>query len=190
MGKSVPKIDVSEKYKERGAYHWIDYKQTLDYRHHADYIARKFNDKKGTLLDVGCGDGLISVLLSQELSVTGIDIDELAIWLAKKKLKRVQEMIDVKVKFMVKDVFKINTKFDYLLASEVIEHLPNPDKFLKKIKSLFREGALITTPKKKGKIDIHHYREYTRKEFEELLDEYFDFVDVCVGKQNLYAWVK
>ena len=175
-----------DKYERLGAYHWDSYKNDPVYRAHVDYIVENWEKRpRGTLLDVGCGDGLISCLLAEKgFEVKGIDIEKEGVRLAQRKCSSVA--------FEVKDVFEINEQFDYLLASEVIEHLPNPNEFLQKIKDLFRKEALITTPKRNyyKELDPYHFREYSIFEFESLLEKYFKSVQVQASEYHLYAWVK
>jgi len=179
-----------DKYQKYGAYHWdAYYKSPLAlglYKMHVDYIIDNFKKKtKGSLLDVGCGDGLISCLLAKSgFKVKGIDIEKEAIKLAQQKCPFVD--------FEVNDVFDMSERFDYLLASEVIEHLPNPDEFLQKIKGLFRKEALITTPNRDyyKQPDPYHFREYSIYEFESLLEKYFKSFQVQASEYHLYAWIK
>ena len=175
-----------DKYERLGAYHWDSYKNDPVYRDHVDYIINNWEKRpRRFLLDVGCGDGLISCLLAERgFEVKGIDIEKEGIRLAQRKCSSVV--------FEVKDVFEINEQFDYLLASEVIEHLSNPNEFLQKIKDLFRKEALITTPKRNyyKELDPYHFREYSIFEFESLLEKYFKNVQVQVSEYHLYAWIK
>ena len=175
-----------DKYERLGAYHWDFYKNDPVYRAHVDYIVENWKKRpSGTLLDVRCGDGLISCLLAEKgFEVKGIDIEKEGVRLAQRKCSSVV--------FEVKDVFEINEQFDYLLASEVIEHLPNPNEFLQKIKGLFRKEALITTPKRNyyKELDPYHFREYSIFEFESLLEKYFKNFQVEASEYHLYAWVK
>jgi len=175
-----------DKYRKFGAYHWDLYKNDPVYREHVNYIVENFERRvKGNLLDTGCGDGLISCLLTKKgFEVKGIDIEDEGIRLAQRKCSSVN--------FEVKDVFDVNEQFDYLLASEVIEHLSNPDEFLQKIKDLFRRDALITTPKRDyyKKSDPYHFREYSIYEFESLLEKYFKNFQIQVSEYHLYAWIK
>jgi len=175
-----------DKYRKFGAYHWDLYKNDSVYRGHVDYIVENFERKiKGNLLDVGCGDGFISCLLAKKsFEVRGIDLEDEGIRLSQKKCPSVG--------FEVKDVFDINERFDYLLASEVIEHLPNPEEFLQKIKDFFRKEALITTPTKDyyKEPDSYHYREYNIYEFESLFEKYFENFEVQASEYHLYAWIK
>lgn len=175
-----------DKYKRLGAYHWDSYKNDLVYRTHVDYIVENWKKRpRGTLLDVGCGDGLISCLLAEKgLEVKGIDIENEGIKLAQRKCSSIA--------FEVKDVFDMNEQFDYLLASEVIEHLSNPDDFLQKIKGLFRKEALITAPNRDyyKQPDLYHFKEYSIFEFESLLEKYFKSSQVQASEYHLYGWVR
>jgi len=175
-----------DKYEKFGAYHWDLYKTDLIYKKHVNYIINNFDRKiKGTLLDVGCGDGLISCLLAKKgFNVKGIDLEYKGIRLAQRKCSSVL--------FEVKDVFDMSEQFDYLLASEVIEHLPNPEEFFEKVKDLFRREALITTPKRDyyREIGSYHFKEYSIFEFENLLEKYFKSVHVQANEYHLYGWVR
>jgi len=155
------------------------------YRKHVNYILKEFGKRKrGTLLDVGCGDGLISCLLSKKgFKVKGIDIEGEAIRLAKEKCKSVD--------FDARDVFGISGDFDYLVSSEVIEHLQNPDEFLEKISGIFRKEALITTPKRDYYKEIcsYHFKEYSIFEFENIIEKYFNNFEVYLSDHHLYAWI-
>jgi len=177
-----------DKYERLGAYHWDIYKNESDpvYNAHVDYVVTSWKEReRGTLIDVGCGDGLISCFLGEiGFDVKGIDIEKEAIKLAQAKCQSVD--------FEVKSVFDLNAEADYLLSSEVIEHLSNPDEFLQKIKNLFKKEALITTPKKDyyRELDQYHYKEYNLFEFKSLLEKYFEIFQVQESKFHLYAWIK
>jgi len=179
-----------DKYRRCGPYHWDAYYRNPSalglYKMHVDYIISNFYKKnRGTILDVGCGDGLISCLLAEKgFEVKGIDIENEAIRLAQRKCSSVA--------FEVKDVFDMNEQFDYLLASEIIEHLSNPDDFCQKIKGLFRKEALMTTPNKDyyKQPDPYHAKEYSVYEFESLLEKHFTIFQIQLTQYHLYAWVK
>ena len=104
----------------------------------------------GTVLDVGCGNGLISVSLGKAgYNVLGIDISLKAIEKAKEKNSLPN------VKFAVagaEELSETNTKYDAVICSEVLEHLNEPSSLLKYIyKTMKDDGVLIVTvPNGKG----------------------------------------
>ncbi|MCK4994579.1 MAG: glycosyltransferase [Candidatus Omnitrophica bacterium] len=175
-----------DKYEQQGAYHWRLYKTDVIYTKHVDFLIGNFSQMlRGTLLDVGCGDGLISCqLASIGFKVMGIDLEKEAIKLAKQKCSHVE--------FDKKDLYAEKQLFDYVLASEIIEHLEEPENFLKKLKRLFKKAAVITTPRRDyyRQIDYYHFREYSKFEFESLLGKFFNKVRIFETEQHLYAIIE
>lgn len=97
-----------------------------------------------TVLDAGCGDGEIGRLLKHilQIDVYGIDISKKGVALAK------QKGIHAKVADMsVRVPFKSNM-FDLVISSATIEHVANPDVFLKEIFRVLQPNGivLISTP--------------------------------------------
>ena len=99
-------------------------------------------------LDVGCGGGILSEPLKRlGAIVTGIDASDKAIEIAKEhslksrldidyKCTTTSELIELKKENLI-------SKFDIVIASEVIEHVNNREKFLSDISKLSRPGGLI-----------------------------------------------
>jgi 2-polyprenyl-3-methyl-5-hydroxy-6-metoxy-1,4-benzoquinol methylase len=109
-------------------------------------IAKHFN-RSGAVLDIGCGVGTTSLYLaSLGFEVTGIDISDKAIALAKKSNKE----LGLGVQFAAGDVMQLNykNKFDYAICSEVIEHVPDDKKLVGSIYTLLKkDGVLVlSTP--------------------------------------------
>ena len=110
------------------------------------YILETLNKKNlnnTTVLDIGCGGGLVSEGLSKiGATVTGIDFIKENIKVAKMHAKKNNLEIDYFVKDFEKE--KITSKYDVIIILEVLEHLNNWEEFIKKIKlSLNKNGTLI-----------------------------------------------
>ena len=108
-------------------------------------VARKLKPQDRTILDVGCGLGEISNLLSHFGSVDAVDISPEAIKIAQQRYPQVS--------FSVADVLDGNWGggfYNLLVCSEVLEHIPaaRQQEFVQKLTSrLTTDGHLIlTTP--------------------------------------------
>ncbi|MGB1360672.1 MAG: bifunctional 2-polyprenyl-6-hydroxyphenol methylase/3-demethylubiquinol 3-O-methyltransferase UbiG [Alphaproteobacteria bacterium] len=114
-------------------------------------ICEKFNLKtdadkplKGLkILDIGCGGGLLSESLALlGANVVGIDATEKMIEVAKLHAKQSGLKIDYRVQD-VNDLAKTDEKFDVVLTLEVIEHVDNPDNFVRVCNDCVKTDGLL-----------------------------------------------
>jgi len=109
-------------------------------RTQADYFVRVVdagNIKIGTALDLGCGTGMKSIYLAQKgFEVTGVDISETAIRIAKENALKAK----VKISFIVANAtdlsFLKNKKFDFILDWANLHGIPKNER-----KDYIRETA-------------------------------------------------
>lgn len=168
------------KYRKRGALHWRDYMDInrVSYKNWVDWIVDFF--PSGSILDIGCGDGLFSWLLAKKgLSVTGFDVSEYGIKLSRERKDKLNKLPTYCPKFWVAEAEFIaehdikEFEFDYALATETIEHMWD----YKAVRQIFdryiRKYMILTTPDKerhsKGR---HHVREFTEEELRKEFDGY------------------
>jgi ubiquinone/menaquinone biosynthesis C-methylase UbiE len=106
-------------------------------------IIHKYN-VKSNVLDVGCGTGLITRNLSG--NVVGLDINEWNIEHAKVNAPN--------ARFLLGDCENMkeipSSSVDFVVFTETLEHIPNPEKALDEIRRVLKVGgkAVITVPSK------------------------------------------
>lgn len=141
-----------KKYELWGSYHWDIYKQGSIYTKHADKVKEWI--KEDNVLDIGCGDGLITHLLGAK----GIDDNELAIKLAKEK------GVDAETG----DIYALQGSYKAVYLGDVLEHLERPKEALKQV-SQVTDTLYLVTPPRKGKLRPHHFYEWTPEELTEFM---------------------
>ncbi|WP_370221678.1 methyltransferase domain-containing protein [Cytobacillus sp.] len=107
------------------------------------------NVKGNNVLDIGCSQGLIPILLGREgRHVTGVDISKESIHYAIKLLQRESEIVLKNVSFINGDFLHedLQHSYDCVLITEVLEHLYDSHSFVEKAYSLLKpEGRIIIT---------------------------------------------
>lgn len=104
-------------------------------------LMSKMDDGTLSGLNVGCGEGqMISRLIQSgmKLKITAIDIDPVRIAFA----RQLNPICD----FLIADIFHLPFKsqaFDYVIATEILEHLSNPSSALKEIARVAKPNALV-----------------------------------------------
>ncbi len=133
------------------------------------------------VLDAGCGVGYGSAFLSGVArSVVGIDVSAEAIDYARARYG------GRNVEFDVGDLQRLereDAEFDAIVAFEVIEHLPHPERLVAEARRVLKpDGVLVvSTPRAVGSQrpeNPFHEREFTADEFERLLRASFGRVDL------------
>lgn len=172
------------KYLIKGAYHWSQISKNIfkrnsfviaRYKNVIELINSKIKSKGSNILDVGCGDGVLANMLWNNgfQNITGIDVQDEAIYYAEEKTKHTN------IVFIKSDVYKLSfkKKFDILISTEVIEHLVDVENYLLQLKRFTKEGGyiIISTPIKNTKfpVDPMHHQEWYKEDFKELLNRHF-----------------
>ena len=185
-----------QKYKTRGVdYHWrqVSKRSVMSYNAfvHARYMLvvdhvnkildnyYKNVEETFRILDMGCGDGVLLYLLSKNIKnynieLNGVDLSDIAVKTAMTKFE--QKGVENKFFFKTETVYNTSFKdgtFDIIISSDVIEHLNEPEIFLKEVKRSLKDGGflVIGTPIKytEKPLDSMHVYEFFPREFEELL---------------------
>lgn len=159
------------------------------------YQLVKQERKRIKILEVGCGYGYLTYSLhSLGYDVTGIDISKDAINFAKHNFGSYFSLNSI-------DTLKKNERFDLIIANELIEHLEDPNNFIKICKSLLspKGKIVLATPNKNyykkdsiWKTDLPpvHTVWLSKESIEALAEQYnlscdfTDFTNYICEKQN------
>lgn len=119
------------------------------YAHHTGYASiAKFVKAGETVLDAGCGEGVLSWYLAERgAKVTAMDISTPNIENARAFLKK-KGVID-QVTVMQGDAERLpfpDASFDWVISSHVLEHLPDFDKGLAEIRRVTKRRAIVALP--------------------------------------------
>jgi SAM-dependent methyltransferase len=160
-------------------------------------ILKPYITNSTSILDIGSGVGTIDFYLaSKGKKVTGIEISESAVTIAKENAKRFG--LEKKITFIAAPFpAKIpNETFDVVLFSEVIEHLENDEKALKDIWKVLKPGGIlvITTPSQNAPLHrmgllhdfdtrVGHLRRYTEEGLTSLVKKN-GFTIISLGKHE------
>jgi 2-polyprenyl-6-hydroxyphenyl methylase/3-demethylubiquinone-9 3-methyltransferase len=120
----------------------------IDQHWQTDECSRSPLDGKSAL-DVGCGAGLLAEPLARlGASVTGLDASPEVIAVARQHAAAMGLAID----YRVGDVQALEGQFDLVTAMEVIEHVADPETFLKALAKRLAPGGLLvmSTPNATG----------------------------------------
>ncbi len=150
------------------------------------------------VFDLGCWTGLLGEKLKKEKNciVFGVDINKKALELAKKRLDKVF-LVDLEDSESLNKILpppgrgqNDENKFDFITATDVLEHLKNPEELLFKVKKYLKDNGrlIISVPniafwtirikhllgnfdyEKTGILDNTHLRFFTKKTATQMLE--------------------
>lgn len=147
-----------DKYDRLGDYHWKCWRETPEaaYCHHARHCQGWVKERR--VLDVGCGDGLITSLFGD---AQGMDVSPLAVKLAVKHGVNAIRGDLYKPPYILAEI-----KYPAIFLGDVIEHLERPEEGLRQAGTLLEPGGYlyVVTPPKQPTLSEYHYREYSPEE--------------------------
>ncbi len=108
-----------------------------------DYIEQRSNGLKDKrVLDIGCGGGILAEALTQRgANVTGIDMADMSLKVAKMHLHESQLEIDYQL--ITAEAFSENNAgaFDVVTCLEMLEHVPDPESIVASAARLLKPGG-------------------------------------------------
>lgn len=201
--KDVPKyskeylINIREKAKqiyEEGETTGIDYKNQVEsgnfflqrYKFSVKYIKNQ-----DYVLDIACGSGYGTKYIFDKVTrnIIGADLSEKVIQYNKTKYSD----IEFQVQDATKTTFDEN-KFNVILSMETFEHIPIKllENYLNEMKRILKDDGIFicTTPQNdNGDIPIvpWHVKEYSLKEFKQILSKHFYLEKIYGSKNGIYT---
>jgi len=126
--------------------------------------------KDKTVLDASCGSGYGTAILKENAKFAyGLDISKEAIEYAKKNYEK--ENMIYEVCDLSKDWLSLTNTFDIIVSFETIEHIENPNIFLKNVKRSFLDKFIFSMPL--NNVGEFHKKEYTLSQAKELIENIF-----------------
>lgn len=117
---------------------WSTTPQKKEFRHD---VAVELTPK-GSVLDVGCGDGLLlQMLREKDIEAQGVDISDVAVEVCTQKGFLVQ-----KNDFTIDALPFGEGTFDTVIALDVLEHVYNPEKLLSEMNRVAKSAIVISVP--------------------------------------------
>jgi len=143
------------------------------------------------VLDLGCGDGVLSFLLAKSgAHIIGVDVSLEAVKYAKSKCIGFRF-----AQFGLASVYALpfcSNFIDYIVACEIIEHLRYPEGMLSEMNRIWNGSGklIISTPIRKsvGPHDSMHKIEYFVDDFFDLLKKNFPNCKISIHQSHPICW--
>jgi 2-polyprenyl-6-hydroxyphenyl methylase/3-demethylubiquinone-9 3-methyltransferase len=129
------------------AHHWWDTQGELKTLHQINplrlsYITEKTSISGKSILDVGCGGGILTESLAKDgATVTGIDLNKAALDVAKLHLLESDVQVDYQCISAEAMAEKHPNSFDIVTCFEMLEHVPDPASIVKACAALVKPGG-------------------------------------------------
>jgi len=106
------------------------------------FITENLDMRNCTILDVGCGGGILTESLARSgAQITGIDLSEASLEIARRHAKEQGLNIDYRYESIEEVAEKHAGKFDVVTCMEMLEHVPEPHKTIAACSRLLKPGG-------------------------------------------------
>jgi methionine biosynthesis protein MetW len=116
---------------------WSSGPQTIEFRHRTALALAE----GGTLLDVGCGDGLMLSLLGKKgIAAEGIDASQTAV------TRCIEKGMVARVEVLSGDLPYPDAAFDTVMLLDVLEHVYDPLALLREARRVAKRAVIVSVP--------------------------------------------
>ena len=102
------------------------------------------NLKAESILEVGCGEGEMTKIISENVKGCRINASDISFNIVKKAKQQFPNY-----NFSIQSIYSLpyrDNEFDLVIACEVLEHLENPEKALIEIKRICKRNFIVSVP--------------------------------------------
>lgn len=175
------------KYHQKNDLHWQWYAdQNHTYHKIVDAAIEPFKSAPlGTVVDVGCGDGLVLGMLNNlGFKCFGVEPIQLGVDLAMKH--------DVSAEFFIEQAEKFAKRgyqFDYLFCLNTIEHLDDPECMVEIMRNIHQFGVIVTdNGDNLHKDSVYHTKIFNPGSFRELFKD-FDLTPIPMAVDTYFGFI-
>jgi 2-polyprenyl-6-hydroxyphenyl methylase/3-demethylubiquinone-9 3-methyltransferase len=147
--RASPNVDAAEiAHFNRMAELWWDPNGKMGQLHainhlRLDFITDRFKGENPRVVDVGCGGGILAEALARSgARVTGIDLSELSIEVARKHADHSAVAIDYRLMDIEALVAEQAEAYDVVTCMEMLEHVPQPHQVIASCARLLKPGGV------------------------------------------------
>lgn len=182
-----PQYHIKKGYNHRSTVECFDDTKNKDEWQKEVYIAaaKLFSDNNyATILDIGCGSAYKLIENFNHGTITGVEVEPALSFLRKKYPDNQWEKLE-------NVYFK---SFDMIICADVIEHIYDPDNFLKEITDKIRFKSFIISTPDRDSLKIKssygppenpaHYREWNFSEFKKFISAYMNIEDHYISNKS------
>jgi hypothetical protein len=172
---------IHDGYEHRKEVGWFDDMQNTDQSQREVYqFAKEICDREGlmSVVDIGCGSGYKLMKYLSHLHTIGIDLPTTCERLRNKYPNRVWQNVE--------SFTPPQQGIDLVIASDVIEHVLDPDQMMRTISLIRPTYSILSTPDRNllragthdgPPLNTTHIREWSFAEFEAYVGAYFDVIE-------------
>ncbi|MDO8669159.1 MAG: methionine biosynthesis protein MetW [Candidatus Buchananbacteria bacterium] len=141
-------ISRLDNYSASYDYYWSKKRQTSEpvlstwQKMRMDHVI-KMIEPGSSVLDFGCGDGAVLKYLADKKGIKGIGVDVSEDILARAKKLGIET---IKLDISKLDELDSLPAVDYITGFEIIEHIPNPEEFISRIKNKAGKALIFSVP--------------------------------------------
>ncbi len=162
-------------------------------------LLKKWIGQGKRVLDLGCRDGMLTEGFYEGNEVVGVDIDQRALEMCRKKLGIETVWLDLNEEWIWDE-----GSFDCIIACEIIEHLFFLDDFMKKVQKTLKPGGLFigSVPNafrlrnrwkfllgREYETDPTHVRQFSYERLERVLKEIFSRVEILPIEGKVFPFL-